>query len=484
MATRDDITVSQYLSPRVAEVAQPSNEVVMQDYVDTLRTEEEAFRSMSFSKLINASGKEDLGGGVLVGITVSEQNVQLAFEPNVTPVHIGTVTTASGPPSAVGRMQFTDSTADFIADGVQPGSFIINFTDNSVVDVVRIISTDTLETRTLANGSNNEFDFGDVIHVFNIRQCKTTGGNLVAVDDNDVAIPAILPTAFTQVVLTTSSSATIQELGEVRYAAYQNAVWYQDGSGNAGTDYPNGTPTAPLNNFQDVRTVADSLGFEDIKINGNATLTTGDDLAGFNLIGRSEQKTTITINGAANVLNSTYEDCTLTGVLDGVSAAKRCLLTAVSDVNGEFTNCGITGSLTLATGGYVGLINCHSESAGAGVTPIIIIGDASLYGRDYSGGVEFQSKTGAGDVSWDFDSGQAIVNNNCTTGTMTLRGTAFWTNKSTYAGSTVVNDKLDNTDNTVDAVWNALIADYSVTGSFGEFIVRRLLTVAKFFALR
>jgi hypothetical protein len=35
-----------------------------------------------------------------------------------------------------------------------------------------------------------------------------------------------------------------------------------------------------------------------------------------------------------------------------------------------------------------------------------------------------------------------------------------------------------------DAVWDALIADHDVTGSFGEFVVRRLLTVAKFFSLR
>jgi hypothetical protein len=34
------------------------------------------------------------------------------------------------------------------------------------------------------------------------------------------------------------------------------------------------------------------------------------------------------------------------------------------------------------------------------------------------------------------------------------------------------------------AVWDALLSAHSVTGSFGEFIVRRLLTVAKFFSLR
>jgi hypothetical protein len=99
MATRNDIIVEQRLSPRVAEVRQPSDEVVMQDYVDTLRIEEERFQSMGFERLIDASGKQDLGGGVLVGITVEENNVQLAFEPNTTPAHIGSVTTPSGPPN-------------------------------------------------------------------------------------------------------------------------------------------------------------------------------------------------------------------------------------------------------------------------------------------------------------------------------------------------------------------------------------------------
>ena len=39
-------------------------------------------------------------------------------------------------------------------------------------------------------------------------------------------------------------------------------------------------------------------------------------------------------------------------------------------------------------------------------------------------------------------------------------------------------------DAQADAVWDALIASYTASGSFGEFIGRRLLTVAKFFALR
>jgi len=35
-----------------------------------------------------------------------------------------------------------------------------------------------------------------------------------------------------------------------------------------------------------------------------------------------------------------------------------------------------------------------------------------------------------------------------------------------------------------DATWDALTADHTVTSSFGTFVVRRLLTLAKYFSLR
>lgn len=44
-------------------------------------------------------------------------------------------------------------------------------------------------------------------------QCRVSGGNLVAVDSNGLDISPIYPTAFTQVITTASSSATIANIG-------------------------------------------------------------------------------------------------------------------------------------------------------------------------------------------------------------------------------------------------------------------------------
>lgn len=127
MTTRTDVTVTWEASPRMIIVASPSVDISMQDLVDTVRKLEDTVRGMSELKLLNASGKEALGGGVTVGITVELQNAVVEFA-------------ARGGPSYI--------------------------------------------------------------------QCIASGGNLVAVDDMGAAISPVGPTAFTQIVIAQSSSAT------------------------------------------------------------------------------------------------------------------------------------------------------------------------------------------------------------------------------------------------------------------------------------
>lgn len=212
MTTRTDVIFDVARSPRIAIVAKASNTMVMQDYVDTVRPFESSFIAMSFPFLMQASGKEDLGGGVSVAITAEEQDLKLSFESELVPAETGTVTTPSGAPDVNNEQTFVDSAAAFEANNVTRGSFLINFTDLSVADVVEVVNEMTLITTALTNGGNNQWDTADVYHCFNIIQKTTQGGNLVAVDAVDVAFPAILPTAFTQVIQQASSSATLQNL--------------------------------------------------------------------------------------------------------------------------------------------------------------------------------------------------------------------------------------------------------------------------------
>jgi hypothetical protein len=214
MTTRTDVDMEFTSSPRVLEVRSPSTEFVMQDVVDTSRKLEDSFRGMSFSHLIDASGKQDLGDGVLVGITVAEQDMKLAFEARTTPAETGTVTSNPGSP-IVGRDTFVDTAADFVAAGVQRGSLVINFDDQSIADVISVDATDTLTTKVLVNGIGNTYGVADAYQVFNIIQMNAKGGNLTAVDAGQSPISPVLPTAFTQIVISGSSSATLSQINEI-----------------------------------------------------------------------------------------------------------------------------------------------------------------------------------------------------------------------------------------------------------------------------
>lgn len=484
MADRSDITVVQDTTPRYAEIAAPSTEIVMQDYVDTLRGLEDDFINMSYPFLIDATGKQNLGGGVLVAITVEEKNLQLAFEARYTPAVTGTVTAPSGPPNLLNRITFSDSSADFVAAGVQPGSYLINWTDRSVTDVVRVIDSTTLETKALNNGTDNEWELADDYSLWNITQVRTSGGNLVAVDDANSTIPAILPTWGTQVILTTSSSATIQELEDIQYASFNNGVTINTATGTAGTVFPTGTPRQPSNNLTDALAIARSRGFDTIYARSNLTIPSGPDFSDLRFVGISPHSTRITVTAGATITEVEFAECTVTGDVDGAVEFERCDLDNITNFHGEAHECGFVSSVTLGTGN-VSFLNCFSLVPGA-ATPTLFVGTgATVAIRDYYGGLEIRGKTGTDAFSADFSSGQVIVNDDNTAGSISIRGVAKWTNESTYAGTTTVDTTgLINQQTIADTVWNALTSTYTAAGSFGQLVGRKLLTIGKFLGLR
>lgn len=79
MSIRSDISIDWNSSPRIIEIADTSTEIYMQDLIDTLREEEERFENLTYPHIVNSAGKEDLGGGVKVAITLTLQNAKLKF---------------------------------------------------------------------------------------------------------------------------------------------------------------------------------------------------------------------------------------------------------------------------------------------------------------------------------------------------------------------------------------------------------------------
>lgn len=445
MTERTDLTTDWSESPRIIEVADPSNEIVIQDLHDTLRSNTEQAGEGDLDNLddefiIDSAGKEDLGGGTLVGITSTLQNAQVAFESRLTPTSTGTVTTQD-----INGNTLTDSGATFVTDGVTRGAVVINFLDESITEVLEVLGQTQLRTRTLRAGSDNQFDLNDTYKIWNIEQCNIAGGNLVSVDDVAASISPVFPTAFTQIVRTASVSATLQEQAEIQFASFQNGVTIDEANGFPGTTFPVGTPGRPSNNQTDALSIAQDNGLLQFYVRGDITVDTGLDFTNIVWIGQSIGKTTITIPGAAQVNDCEFEDCTLTGTLDGIPEARRCELIAVVGAQGQFSNCGVGGVVTLASSGVCEFIDCHSSVSGGGAsqTPEVIIGSGcQLIVRGWEGGFEASGKTGTDPVSIDMGSGQFVAADDNVAGTITVRGIGKFTNYDTYVGSTTINNEL------------------------------------------
>lgn len=88
MTIRYDLSVNWDVSPRIITVASPSVEITMQDLYDTLRDLEDDPGNMDEEYIVSGAGKEQLGGGVLVGLTITLNNAKLAFEARTGPSYI------------------------------------------------------------------------------------------------------------------------------------------------------------------------------------------------------------------------------------------------------------------------------------------------------------------------------------------------------------------------------------------------------------
>lgn len=463
MAERGDIAVNWTLSPRLVKVDAPSTEAVMQDVHDTLVVAEMSQNGMDEPQIISSEGKGDLGGGVTVGITSQLKNGQITFAARTASVSAGTVTTQS----TTGK-KLIDSVATFQTDGVTRGALIVNFADKSVATVISVDSETQITCEALDDGTDDQFDVGDAYKIWNVVQCDLSGGNITAVDDGGSPISPISPTAFTQIVRTSSSSATLRELAAVQYASYQNAVWLDTGSGNSGTVYPMGTREYPVNNLADAVAIAGDKGFSTLEILASITLDGGTDLDGFTIHGHSISNDTVTIAASASVVDCIIQNCTVDGVLDGGATIEGCVVLDLTYLNGLIHNSMLQGTIQLGGNEMARVVDCHSDVPGA-TTPIIDCGGGgqALSVRNYNGGIKLINKTGSEAVSIDLNSGQIVLDATVTNGVIVCRGVGKLTDDS--VGATVVNELL-YTPYIVNAVWEEDLTSHSPENSAANIL--------------
>jgi len=329
---------------------------------------------LGYPRLIDAAGKEPLGGGVSVGITATLQNAVVAFEGRPGP--------------------------DWVL-------------------------------------------------------CTISGGNLVAVDENDAEIDPRQPTAFVTIDRTSSSSATLADISSLQAASFDGYVALDITSAYAGTTFPIGTRQAPVNNIADAIAISEGRGLTDILIMSSMTLDSGDFSDGYTFEGDNPVIVTLTIDPATDVQNCEFQRLTIEGTLDGANTFRDCTINDVTYTNGTIVECALEGTVTLGGGLQASFFSCVSNISGGGpgTYPSIDMGGAGqeLVIRDFNGGIGIENCTGAGASSLDMSSGRVTFESNVTAGTFWVRGIADVTDDST--GTAVIHDQtISNTTSVTEAI--------------------------------
>lgn len=336
---------------KIIEIAAPSTEVSIQLLLNAIRYWEDNQVNLDIPHIASASGKETLGGGTSVGVTLKLLNGW--------------------------RVKFAD----------------------------RLIET----------------------------VCNINGGNLVAVDElgND-----IFPLAYSQFVLatlTSSSSATLQELSAIQYSSFNNGVTIDAINGSSGITFPSGTAQQPVDNLDEAVVIALANGFKNLYFIGNFTFGINTNLNGYHLIGERLQISTFTFIAGASLIECELHNATVTGDVVGVTRFENCRIYnygysgfLASSATIIAIKCLLDGEILLPENftGDVLAIDCCSGTVSSS-PPILNMNNAlaNVAFHNYSGMLEIVNYLyPSGQITINLVSGKVILDSTITDGTIKVLG--------------------------------------------------------------
>ena len=166
--------------------------------------------------------------------------------------------------------------ATFVTNGVVRGSFIINWTDQSIVSVHDVTDEQNLRVKVPTSGIGNTYDIADAYSVFNVEKVTLGGGNPTAVNTVPATIDAAVPSVGTFLTIALSSSATLVGIpGDVSdqvahiYGQVTREIFMDD---EFLTDGPDGWQHLPFNSWSSAVDHAETENLPNLVIKTDSTV--------------------------------------------------------------------------------------------------------------------------------------------------------------------------------------------------------------------
>lgn len=292
-----------------------------------------------------------------------------------------------------------------------------------------------------------------------------------------------------QVSIAPTNSAGLTYSKQVEDQAFTDSrIWIDIAAGQAGTDYPLGTPGSPVNNLADAQSIISTRTLPPrLHLRGSLTVGAADNIDSYDIEGIGDVLSSVTFTAGCSTQNARFEGLAISGAMDGTSVFEDCAFTNLTGFDGSMTQCRLGGDVTLAaTASTVTLVNCQSNVAGSG-KPGFDCNSASglnINVRDYFGGFALRNFNQAGNnISFDSSSIRLELESSCTAGVAVIGGTGRLTDNS---AGTFVNDlafnnvsdeealKIEEIHRRLDLVGNQVYADDGSTISNPVFSLTKV----------
>lgn len=267
-------------------------------------------------------------------------------------------------------------------------------------------------------------------------------------------------------VPTVSEESIVQKMWERLFTE----IYVNPNSSNTGTNYPVGTSTTPVNNWEDAKTISDNTGIKTFFVSGESILPSGS-WEGYTFKS-NETNVVIHLNGQ-NLNNSTFNEIVISGSMSGSINIDQGVVNSVSNFDGLASQCGLIGTTTLSTSSISNPVFSYCFSLVPGTdSPVIdfVSGSATKCNiRAYSGGMRFINMNNVSDLTTiEYIAGRLNMDNSDTNGLIVARG-VFDLNDGDNNGTTI---NLDGAN--FKNVWDNELSGSEGSGSAGNYLYNNL----------
>ena len=250
----------------------------------------------------------------------------------------------------------------------------------------------------------------------------------------------------------------------------------------------NGYQQTPYNNWSDAVDYAENNGLLTLELAGSSTVDR--QLKNFQIRGLGNP--VLNLNGQ-DMKNTNIERCTLTGSYLDTITVSECALANLQNMAGVFLTVSIAGTVTVANGADLIISRVGPALAAQPWTLDMDNGGVSTVAvHNITGGMNLVQMDHVSDVAHlHFSQGAITIDASCILGVVIISGFVTVTDNSS-PGCTVTVLEPTNINSPADdiptlssaAVWDAATSSHTTTGSFGDQIGSKLLTLAKWIGLR